>query len=79
MEQTMLMLIQKTKKLEQEVRRLQERETERQRIQELESIVTTLLQRLNMVEREQNYFRDGAGEAQRGNGPEPMEIEGNTP
>jgi hypothetical protein len=50
MEQTMLMLIQKTKKLEQEVQHLQERETERQRIQELESIVTTLLQRLNMVE-----------------------------
>jgi len=42
LEQTMIMLMQKTK-LEHEVRKIQERENERQRIHELEMRVTTLL------------------------------------
>jgi len=37
------------------------------------------MQRLNMVEWEWSYLWEGASEAQRGNEPEPMEIEGNTP
>jgi len=44
----------------------------------MESKVTTLLQILNVVEQEWNYFKDEVDEAKRGHGIEPMEIEGNT-
>jgi len=84
----MLMLIQKIGKLEQEVRHLQEREIERQRIQDLETIITKFLQRLNMAEHEHNYFReiispqghqiDQLDEAHGGHEAVPMEIEENT-
>lgn len=90
----MIILIQMTVKLEQEVRQFQERENERQRIHELETTVTTLLQRLNMIEQEWDFYRpreapqasnsgsnnqaEQPGEAQVGQEAVPMETEENS-
>jgi hypothetical protein len=56
----MAILMQRIEKMEQEIRQSREREVERHKIHELELIVATLLQRMNTLEQECDFYRSWA-------------------